>query len=52
MSEEISLLKMAAGVDRLQLALIIFGLIERFQTPSNFELQEHLNRDRSMVEYV
>ena len=41
MSEEISLLKMAAGVDRLQLALIIFGLIERFQTPSNFELHVH-----------
>jgi hypothetical protein len=33
--------KMAAGVDGLQLALIIFGLIQRFQTPSNFELHEH-----------
>ena len=32
---------MAAGVDGLQLALIIFGLIQRFQTPSNFELHEH-----------
>ena len=32
---------MAAGVDGLQLALIIFGLIQRFQTPSNFELDEH-----------
>jgi hypothetical protein len=32
---------MAAGVDGLQLALIIFGLIQRFQTPSNFELGEH-----------
>jgi hypothetical protein len=32
---------MAAGVDGLQLALIIFGLIQRFQTPSNFELYKH-----------
>jgi hypothetical protein len=31
------MIKMAAGVDGLQLALIIFGLIQRFQTPSNFE---------------
>jgi hypothetical protein len=28
---------MAAGVDGLQLAILIFGLIQRFQTPSNFE---------------
>jgi hypothetical protein len=32
---------MAAGVDAIQLALIIFGLIQRFQTPSNFELDDH-----------
>jgi len=35
------ILKMAAGVDGLQLALIIFVLIQRFQTSSNFELDEH-----------
>jgi hypothetical protein len=32
---------MTTGVGGLQLALIIFGLIQRFQTPSNFELDEH-----------
>ena len=32
---------MAEGVDGLQPVLIIFGLIQRFQTPSNFELGEH-----------
>jgi hypothetical protein len=32
---------MTTGVGGLQLALIIFGLIQRFQTPSNFELHEH-----------
>jgi hypothetical protein len=31
----------SSTLDGLQLALIIFGLIQRFQTPSNFELDEH-----------
>ena len=33
--------KMAAEVDGLQLALIIFGLIQRFSNTSNYELDEH-----------
>jgi len=35
------MIKMAAGVGGFQLALISFGLIQRFQTPSNFKLDEH-----------
>lgn len=32
---------MATGDGELQLALIIFGLIQRVQTHSNFEFDEH-----------